>query len=136
MNKLATIKNKGIKITKHKLSVLELFNSYKHLDATQIYEILHQKNINISIATIYRILSIFEQNHILEKHNFNDDQFIYELIDEKHHDHLICVKCRKVIEFTNDEIEELQEQIARHNKFEILDHSLNIYGICHDCKNT
>ena len=137
MNNLQLIKNKGIKITKHKLAILELFSDYKHLDAMQIYTLLQSKNIDISIATIYRILSNFETNNVLEKHNFNKEQAIYELIvDNTHHDHLICFNCKKVIEFVDNEIEKLQKQIASKNNFTIINHSLNIYGICNDCKNT
>ena len=79
MNNLQLIKDKGIKITKHKLAILELFSSYKHLDAMQIHTLLQDKNVDISIATIYRVLSSFETNNIVEKHHFNDEQSIYEL---------------------------------------------------------
>ncbi len=137
MNNLELIKNKGMKITKHKLAVLELFGNYKHLDAMQIYALLQQKKIGISIATVYRILTNFENNNIIEKHNFNNEQCIYELVIENdHHDHLICLKCKKVIEFINNEIEKLQQQIAQENNFTIINHNLNIYGICNECQNT
>ena len=137
MNNVQLIRNKGIKLTKHKLAILELFSDYKHLDAMQIYTLLQGKNIDISIATIYRVLSNFEINNIIEKHHFNDEQSIYELVvDNDHHDHLICLNCKKVIEFVDHEIEKLQQQIASKNNFTILNHSLNIYGICNDCKNT
>ena len=129
------VREKGIKLTKHKLTILELFNLYKHLDASQIYTILINQGVNISLATIYRILINFEHNEIIEKHNFNNDQATYELINpNEHHDHLICIKCHKVIEFINDKIEELQNEIAHTNKFKIMSHSLNLYGICADCK--
>ena len=137
MNNLQIIKDKGLKITKHKLAILELFSNYKHLDAMQIHTLFQEKNVDISIATIYRVLSNFETNNIIEKHHFNDEQSIYELVvDNDHHDHLICLECKQVIEFVDDKIEKLQQQIASKNNFTILNHSLNIYGICNDCQNT
>ncbi len=130
------IKNTGVKITKHKLVILELFDLYKHLDASRIYSLLTNQGINISLATIYRVLSSFEANNIIVKHNFNEDQSIYELaIPNEHHDHLICIKCNKVIEFFDSKIERIQEQIAKNNKFKIVNHQLNLYGICEDCEN-
>src|SRR3990167_4950748 len=128
------IKNIGVKITKHKLVILELFDLYKHLDAGKIYALLTNQGVNISLATIYRILSSFEANNIVVKHNFNEDQSIYELAKpNEHHDHLICIKCHKVIEFFDCHIEQIQEQIAKENKFKIVNHHLNLYGICEDC---
>ena len=129
------VREKGVKLTKHKLTILELFNLYKHLDASQIYTILINQGVNISLATIYRILTNFEHNEIIEKHNFNNEQATYELMNpNEHHDHLICIKCHKVVEFVNEKIEELQKEIAHTNEFNIMSHSLNIYGICGDCQ--
>ncbi len=128
------LKEIGIKLTKHKLSILQLFDLHKHLDANQIYLLLNELGNEISIATIYRILSVFETNGILVKHNFKDDQSTYELASVQHHDHLICVKCHSVLEFYNEEIERMQEEIAKNSGFEIMNHSLNIYGICSACQ--
>ena len=129
------IKNTGFKVTKHKLVILELFDMYKHLDASQIYSLLTNQGINISLATIYRVLAAFEANKIIVKHNFNEDQSIYELATpDEHHDHLICLKCHKVIEFYDCDIEKIQEEIALKNKFKIVNHHLNLYGICEDCE--
>lgn len=134
MNK-QEIQNKGIKLTKHKLAILELFDIYKHLDANKIYNLLQDKNTHISLATIYRVLTTFEANDILVKHKFNEEISTYELFrPDEHHDHLICMKCHKVIEFCDDTIENIQKQIAQTNKFIITHHSLNIYGICENCK--
>lgn len=128
------IKNSGLKVTKHKIAVLQLFDIHRHLDANKIYTVLISRGINISLATIYRILSEFEANSILVKHNFNDEQSTYELIHpNEHHDHLICIKCHKVVEFFNCEIEKTQEEIAKANKFRILNHQLNLFGLCEDC---
>ena len=116
------------------MAILELFSLYKHLDASQIYNILNNQGIHISLATIYRVLTSFETNAIVEKHNFNTEQATYELINpDEHHDHLICIQCHKVLEFLNENIEQLQKDIAINNNFKIVSHSLNIYGICNDC---
>ena len=131
-----TLKEKGIKLTKHKLAILELFDSHKHLEAHHIFNLLQNNKVNISLATIYRILINFENNGIIQKHNFNNDQSTYELITpNEHHDHLICIRCNLVIEFLNEKIEALQQEIAQANNFQIISHSLNIYGLCNTCKN-
>ena len=133
---LDEIKAKGVKLTKHKIAIWQLFNQYKHLDANQIYELLNQQNINISIATIYRILINFEKYNIIERHYFNNELSTYELkINNNHHDHLICVKCHGVIEFYSHEIEQLQDKIANDNNFRIINHSLNLYGFCKSCND-
>jgi len=81
-------------------------------------------------------LSDLEKHGIILRHNFNDNQAVFELLDPSHHhDHLICTKCNKVVEFYNCQIEKIQEQIALDNQFEILNHHLNLYGICAECKN-
>lgn len=133
---LQNLKNKGVKVTKHKIVILQLFDLYRHLDASHIHSLLKSQGTNISLATIYRVLSVFESNNIIVKHNFNEDQSIYELVrPNEHHDHLICIKCNKVIEFLDCKIERIQEKIARDNKFRIVNHHLNLYGVCEECEN-
>ena len=133
---LQRLKDMGVKITKHKSVILQLFDLYKHLDASRIHSLLRDQGTEISQATIYRVLSEFEAHHIITKHNFNEDQSIYELVKpNEHHDHLICIKCNKVIEFLDCKIERIQERIAKENKFRIVNHHLNLFGICGDCDN-
>lgn len=135
MDTVNQLKQAGIKITQHKLAVLELFAEHKHLDALEISRIFHKKNVDISLATIYRILSSFEEHKIITKHNFGNEHANYELsVSNEHHDHLICIKCGKVVEFVNEKIEELQLQITKQNNFELYSHTLNIYGICSECQ--
>ncbi|MDQ5922009.1 MAG: Fur family transcriptional regulator, ferric uptake regulator [Pseudomonadota bacterium] len=134
---LQTIKNLGIKLTKHKIVILQLFDSYRHLDANQIHALLIGQGTNISLATIYRVLSNFEAKNIIIRHSFKEDQSTYELVrPNEHHDHLICIKCNLVIEFFDSKIEQLQEQIATKNKFKIVNHHLNLFGICEKCFST
>ncbi len=128
------LKNKGITPTKHTMALLGLFNMHKHLDANQIFSLLQYNGVEVSVATIYRILTNLETKNVIQKHNFNNEQATYELvIPNEHHDHIICVSCNKVVEFMDDTIEQLQNKIALENNFHILHHSLNIYGICTDC---
>lgn len=133
---LDIVKNNGIKMTKHKLAILQLFEVYKHLNANKIHLLLNNSGNNISRATIYRVLSSFEGLGIIVKHNFHEEQAIYELANpNEHHDHLICTNCHKVVEFFDSQIEQIQEQIALKNKFKIIKHNLNLYGICEECSN-
>ena len=135
MNYIESLKIHKIKVTPHKLAILELFNHYRHLDATQIVQKLYEKTIIISPATVYRILASFESKLIISKHNFRNEQAIYELnIENSHHDHLICLKCGGVMEFNNQQIEDLQQIIAKNKNFQLVSHSLNIYGYCNLCK--
>ena len=132
---IQSIKNRGIKITKHKIVILKLFELYNHLDASQIHTLLNNQGTNISLATIYRVLSSFELNNIIAKNNFKGDQSTYELVNpEEHHDHLICTKCNKFIEFFNCKIEKIQEKIAEEHNFRIVTHHLNLYGFCSECQ--
>lgn len=137
MHSIDLLKRYNIKITPHKLAVLELFTMHKHLDANQIIRLLNANSSNISSATVYRILANFEQHAVISKHNFGNDQAIYELNEnESHHDHLICLGCGVVIEFNNPQIEEIQIQIANANNFSMLSHNLNIYGHCKNCSTS
>lgn len=134
MNSRDKLKLSGIKITPHKIEILDLFAEHGHMDATQIVKLLDSKSIDISLATVYRILSSFEANQLIRKHNFGNDQAIYELNrDNEHHDHLICLRCGQVIEFVNQQIEDLQALIAEQNQFKVSNHTLNIYGLCQEC---
>lgn len=134
---LEIIQNKGLRLTKHKLAILELFEQHKHLDADKISILLRANGNNMSLATVYRVLANFEVNGLVVRHKFNEVHSVYELADPNHHhDHLICTKCNTVIEFYNCQIEILQEEIAKQNKFKILNHHLNLYGTCSDCQKT
>ncbi len=134
MNYQQQLKNSGIKVTQHKLAILKLFEQNKHLDATTIVDLLHTQQVDISLATVYRVLSSFETHKIINKHNFGSEHASYELNStEEHHDHLICLKCGSVIEFVNQEIERLQKEIAKENNFHLVHHTLNIYGNCSNC---
>lgn len=130
------LKGNGLKVTGPRLKILDLFESRseEHLSAEDVYRLLLDEGVEVGVATIYRVLTQFEQAGILLRHHFETGKAVYELNRGGHHDHIVCVKCGKVTEFCNDEIEHLQEKIAQDNGYRIVDHSLYLYGLCTDCQ--
>ena len=129
------LKSAGLKVTLPRLKILEVLESSPshHLSAEDIYRVLIEQNEEVGVATIYRVLSQFEESGIVQKLNFENNLAVYELCGADHHDHLVCVKCNKIIEFQDDVIEKHQIQIANKHGFELTDHSLYLYGLCNDC---
>ena len=129
------LKSAGLKVTLPRLKILEVLESSPshHLSAEDIYRVLIEQNEEVGVATIYRVLSQFEESGIVQKLNFENNQAVYELCGADHHDHLVCVKCNKIIEFQDDVIEQHHIQIAKKHGFELTDHSLYLYGLCKDC---
>ena len=129
------LKSAGLKVTLPRLKILEVLEKSPnhHLSAEDIYRVLIEQNEEVGVATIYRVLSQFEESGIVHKLNFENNQAVYELCGLEHHDHLVCVKCSKIIEFQDDVIEQHQLQIAKKHGFELTDHSLYLYGLCKDC---
>ncbi|MCG6503597.1 ferric iron uptake transcriptional regulator [Kingella sp. SNUBH-2017] len=136
MNNIAQLKDNGLKVTGPRLKILDLFETHAdlHLSAEDVYRILLENGIEIGVATIYRVLTQFEQAGILLRHHFETGKAVYELNKGDHHDHIVCVKCGNVSEFHNPEIEKLQEQIASEHGFRVVDHALYMYGVCGDCQ--
>ena len=124
------IKQAGLKITQPRLKILELLtdSSEKHLGAEEIYRILLDKGEEIGLATVYRVLTQFEAAGLVVRHNFEGGQAVFELASDDHHDHMVCVKTGKVVEFYDEIIEQRQKDIAREHGFKITDHSLILYG--------
>lgn len=128
------LKDVGLKATTPRLKILEILENSEnhHLGAEDIYRQLIIQNEEVGVATIYRVLTQFEQAGIITKLNF-EDKSVYELSSAEHHDHIICTKCGKIAEFNDSTIEECQEKIAKKLGFKLNDHSLNLYGICEQC---
>lgn len=126
------LRKAGLKVTLPRMKILEILekSSQPHLSAEDIYRILLDSDEEIGIATIYRVLTQFESAGLVIRHHFEGGQAVFELDRGKHHDHLICIKCGKIVEFVNAEIEEQQNKIAEDAGFKITDHSLIIYGEC------
>lgn len=119
----------GLKVTQPRKRILDLLEETvnKHMTADDIYRVLIQAGDDIGLATVYRVLNQFEAAGLVVKHNFEGGQAYYELDSGMHHDHMVCIETGKVIEFSNDEIERLQGQIAAEHGYDIQDHSLVIY---------
>ena len=126
------LRKAGLKVTLPRMKILEILESSekRHLSAEDIYRVLLDSGEEIGLATVYRVLTQFESAGLVMRHHFETGQAVFELDRGKHHDHLICVKCGKIIEFVDEAIEKRQEEIARQSGFTITDHSLMIYGIC------
>lgn len=129
------LRKAGLKVTIPRVTILELLqNSEKnHYSAEEVFTELREAGHEIGLATVYRVLSQFEQARILIKHNFESGQAIFELDDGEHHDHLICMNCNKIVEFYDSKLEADQKKIAKNHGFELEDHNMVLYGICSDC---
>ena len=135
MNKASHLKDIGLKATGPRLKILDLFekSSARHLSAEDVDRLLLADEIDIGLATVYRVLTQFEQAGILDRHHFESGKAVYELDEGAHHDHMVCMICGRVTEFFSQEIEELQTRIAEQHNFRIREHSLYLYGECTDC---
>jgi len=128
------LRKAGLKVTLPRMKILEILeqSSQPHLSAEDIYRILLTSDEEIGLATIYRVLTQFEAAGLVIRHHFEGGQAVFELDRGKHHDHLICIKCGRIVEFVNAKIEEQQQKIAKDAGFKITDHSLIIYGECNN----
>ena len=104
-----------------------------HLSADEIHNKLVDHNESIGLATVYRVLTQLEVAGLIQKNQFSDNQSSYE-IKKQHHDHLICTKCGKIIEFMNDDLETLQEKISDKYQFRLDSHVMTLFGVCRDGK--
>jgi len=129
MEQRQELRKAGLKITLPRLKILEIFENtqLRHLSAEDIYKELLVSNEDIGLATVYRVLTQFESAGLVTRHNFEGGHSVFELDDGKHHDHMVCVESGTVIEFTNEEIEQLQRKMAAEQGYELLDHSLVLY---------
>ena len=128
----AELKASGLKATQPRLKILEIFqqNPVRHLSAEDVYRQLLAENLEIGLATVYRVLTQFEQAGLLARNYFETGKAVYELNEGSHHDHIVCLDCGRVEEFHDDKIELRQHEIAKTFGFEIIDHTLALYGHC------
>ncbi|AJC20019.1 ferric iron uptake transcriptional regulator [Pandoraea pulmonicola] len=128
----ADLKNIGLKATLPRLKILEIFQNSKvrHLTAEDVYRHLLGENHDIGLATVYRVLTQFEQAGLLSRSNFESGKAVFELNEGQHHDHLVCLDCGRVEEFVDVEIERRQKLIAKERGFVLQEHSLAMYGNC------
>lgn len=130
------LKDAGLKITTPRVKVLQILEQspQHHLSAEAVYKLLLESGEDVGLATVYRVLTQFESAGLVIRHNFEGNHAVYELCQGEHHDHLVCVKCGRVEEFIDHVIEERQAIIARNAGFQMTHHSLNIFGLCPNCK--
>lgn len=118
---------------------MELLDSSdkRHLSAEEIYRLLVEQGEDFGLATVYRVLTQFETAGLVSRNNFEGGHAVFELADNPHHDHIVCIDCGMVEEFVDSVIEHRQEEIATEHGFKISDHSMIIYGHCQreDCPN-
>ncbi|MFI4987645.1 MAG: Fur family transcriptional regulator [Alphaproteobacteria bacterium] len=122
--------DKGLKMTDQRRVIARvLSDAHDHPDVEQVYRRSTQIDPHISISTVYRTVRLFEEANILERHDFGDGRARYEEIPESHHDHLIDIQSGRVIEFSNDRIEQLQREVAAQLGYDLVDHRLELYGV-------
>lgn len=128
---------KGLKSTKQRDIILDCFlSSEQHLSTEELYLKLKENNPGIGFATVYRTLKLFAESGIAREIQFGDGQTRYEHLHAgEHHDHLVCTRCGVIMEFENETIEKLQAEVARSNGFTIINHKLELYGICKNCSS-
>lgn len=132
MSNSQSLKSIGLKATFPRLKILDLFekSDVRHLSAEDVYKLLIAEGMDIGLATVYRVLTQFEQAGILERHFFESGRAVFEMNEGKHHDHLVCVNCGRVEEFYDPEIERRQNKIAKERGFAIQEHALYLYAEC------
>lgn len=124
------IKRVGLKVTQPRVKILDLLNQSndRHLSAEEIYKILLNNGEEIGLATVYRVLTQFEAAGLVNRHHFESGQAVFELANEEHHDHMVCLRTGRVLEFYDEIIEKRQRELAKQHNFKITDHSLILYG--------
>ena len=128
------LKRAGLKITLPRIKILTILQdpNNQHISAEDVYKILLEQHEEIGLATVYRVLNQFDDAGIVTRHHFEGGKSVFELSHKKHHDHLVCLKCGKVVEFEDDVIEQRQNDIAQSHKITLTNHSLYLYGECED----
>ena len=133
------IRQAGLKVTSPRVKILEMLenrsNAERHLTAEDVYKTLLQEGVEIGLATVYRVLTQFETAGLVKRHHFEGGNSVFELESGQHHDHIVCVKCGQVEEFSDEFIEQRQREIANLLNFKLTDHSLCLYGLCEKCQD-
>jgi Fur family ferric uptake transcriptional regulator len=132
MHTIDELKNTGLKATLPRLKILEIFQKGepRHMTAEDVFRVLLLDRSDVGLATVYRVLTQFEQAGILSRSHFESGKAVYELNEGQHHDHLVCLDCGRVEEFFDAEIERRQHSVATAKGFAIADHALSLYANC------
>ena len=123
------LRKAGLKVTLPRIKILQILENsqQRHLSAEDVYKDLLKAGDDVGLATVYRVLTQFEGAGLIKRHNFDGGYSVFELDRGDHHDHMVCIKTGKIIEFHNENIETLQQQIAEQHGYELADHSLVLY---------
>ncbi|MAI39480.1 ferric iron uptake transcriptional regulator [Alteromonas sp.] len=134
MDQNKELKRAGLKVTLPRLKILQILQdpNNQHISAEDVYKILIEQDEEIGLATVYRVLNQFDDAGILNRHHFEGGKSVFEISHKDHHDHLVCLKCGKVIEFEDNIIEQRQEMVAKQHNIKLTHHSLYLYGECTD----
>ncbi len=134
MDQNTELKKAGLKVTLPRVKILEILQDPKnqHISAEDVYKLLLEQGEDIGLATVYRVLNQFDDAGILNRHHFEGGKSVFELSHKEHHDHLVCLRCGKVVEFEDPLIEERQLAVAKEHNMELTHHSLYLYGHCKD----
>lgn len=126
------LKSMGLKATLPRLKILEIFQvrRQRHMSAEDVYRELLAEHQDVGLATVYRVLTQFEQAGILKRSHFESGKSVFELDEGQHHDHLVCLQCGRVEEFFDPEIERRQQAVALDRGFALQDHALALYANC------
>ncbi len=132
MANIDELKSTGLKATLPRLKILEIFQKsvLRHMTAEDVFRVLLGERSDVGLATVYRVLTQFEQAGILSRSHFESGKAVYELNEGQHHDHLVCLDCGRVEEFYDAEIERRQQVVAQAKGFAIADHALSLYANC------
>lgn len=128
------LKKAGLKVTLPRVKILELMQQpeNQHISAEDLYKKLLDLGEEIGLATVYRVLNQFDDAGIVSRHHFESGKAVFELSTQRHHDHLVCLTCGRVIEFSDEFIEQRQHEIAKKHNIKLTNHSLYLYGVCTD----
>jgi Fur family transcriptional regulator, ferric uptake regulator len=132
-----SLRERGVRLTRQRRLLLDLIdNSGLHLDAERLYQMAKEKDPKLNRVTVYRTLKLLKECGLAAERHFDDGQARYEPTEEtaQHHDHIICERCGKIVEFNSEELERQQERIARFLGFVVSRHRMELYGICSDCR--
>lgn len=122
--------------TPRKIIIMELLSLKGHISAEELHGHVKSKGHQIGLATVYRTLALLKEAGLVDQKQFEDDKAVFEVLEPgEHHDHLICLQCKKVVEFQNETIEKLQEKIAEERGYQLIHHTLDLFGYCPDCRS-
>jgi Fur family transcriptional regulator, ferric uptake regulator len=127
---------RGLKSTRQRSMIVDVFfGMHGHLSVEEVWARIRQDDPRVSVATVYRTMKLLAESGLAHAQNFGDGQTRYEAaVGREHHDHLICTRCGTIIEFENDQIERMQDAVARRHGFKVSSHKMELYGLCKNCQ--